>query len=120
MPTEDLWMQQPATRPPQTYHYSPAKMMATLDYLEMVALSTMFERWALTEESVTGDHRTQLIQWSSDLERIAVFCGPGWKASDPGEDVSLLAFLARRELRSRHWRQSPHPIGFELDRLRFA
>ena len=38
------------------------RAMATLDFVEMVALSEMFERWALTEEDVDPERRTRLME----------------------------------------------------------
>ena len=55
-------------RPPRpvTYGVDIDHAMATLGYREMVALAGMFERWALTEEKIDGERRTQLIEMSAD------------------------------------------------------
>ena len=86
---------------PITYVVDVARALASLDHDEMMALAAMFERWALTETDIDSELRTKLIQWSSDYAAIAAFAGVGWKAGDPSGSPSLLAFVARRELRSR-------------------
>jgi hypothetical protein len=73
--------------------------METLDHAEMIALAVMFERWALTEEKISADRRTQLIQWSADYEAIADHVGPGWQASNPAPDMDVMRFIARMELK---------------------
>jgi hypothetical protein len=79
----------------------PLRALETLDYVEMLALAEMYERWALTEENVSGEQRTKLIQWSSDYEQIAEFIGPGWRASNPESPPGLIAFLAKQEASAR-------------------
>jgi hypothetical protein len=86
---------------PTTHHIDVVVAMATLDFIEMVALSEMYERWAFTEPKLDGDQRTKLIQWSCDYERIAEFCGQAWKASAPEVDSGAIAFVARLEARAR-------------------
>ena len=86
---------------PLTYHVDVDQALETLDHDEMLALAGMFERWALTETRITGEHRTQLIQWSVDYEAIAAFAGPGWKATEEPGLVSLVQFIARGELSCR-------------------
>lgn len=88
-------------RPPATYSVSVADAMDSLDYGEMLALSEMFERWALTETKVDDQHRTELMQWSIDYEAIAKFAGPSWQAAKPEATNGLIPFIARRELRGR-------------------
>ena len=78
-----------------THSINVDRAMATLDYEEMVALSEMYEDWALNEEKLDPDQRTKVILWSADYERIAEHVGPGWKASAPEEPPDLIAFLAR-------------------------
>lgn len=85
---------------PYTHVVDIDQALETLDHAEMVALSEMFERWALTEHTIDSERRTQLIQWAADYERIAEYCGPDWAATDPREPPSLLPFVARRELRA--------------------
>ncbi len=87
---------------PVTYGVDVDHAMATLGYREMLALAGMFERWALTEENVDGDQRTRLIEWSCDYEAIAAWAG--WRATDPPEPESLVAFVARKELEARQRR----------------
>ncbi|MBX3562474.1 MAG: hypothetical protein KF780_11760 [Sphingomonas sp.] len=84
-----------------THHVDVDQALATLDYREMVALSKMFERWALNEENITDERRTDLIKWSADYEALAAFAGSDWIATDPTEPPSLIVFMARRELASR-------------------
>jgi hypothetical protein len=90
----------PANKP-DTYAVDVDQALETLDYQEMVALSEMFERWALTETKIDSERRTQLIQWSADYERIAEFCGSAWTATEPEEPPSAMPFIARIELRAR-------------------
>ena len=94
MPTES------PERPP-TYRVDVQQALDTLDHVEMVALADMFERWALTEETITGEHRTMLIEMASDYEAIANFCGQDWRASDPPHDQDIIAFVAASEARAR-------------------
>jgi hypothetical protein len=85
---------------PQTFVIDPARAMATLDYPEMLALALIYEHWALTEERISGEHRTRLVEWSSDFEAIAGHCGLGWRATDPESPPDLIAFIARFEARA--------------------
>ena len=87
-------------RPPRpvTYGVDIDHAMATLGHREMLALAGMFERWALTEEKFDGDQRTRLIEMSADMEAVAAWVGPQWRATDPAKPESLLAFIARKEL----------------------
>lgn len=86
---------------PLTHHVDVEQALATLDYREMAALSEMFERWALTEEKISDERRTDLIKWSADYEALAAFAGTDWVAADPTEPPGLIVFIAQRELASR-------------------
>jgi hypothetical protein len=90
----------PDFEPPHTYHVDVQHAINTLDYVEMVALSEMFERWALTSENLDGSYRTRLIQGSVDYEAIADACGLGWRALDPGDPIGLIPFIAAIEARA--------------------
>jgi hypothetical protein len=81
---------------PVTYRVDVGAALASLNHSDMTALAGMFHRWALTEESISPDQRTVMIEWSADYERIAAFCGPNWKASEVRRGV--MAFLAQAEL----------------------
>jgi hypothetical protein len=87
-------------RRPVTHRANVDRAMATLDHIEMVALSNMFERWAPTEERITPDHRTMLIELCADYGRIAEFCGEGWMAPEPENPPDAIAFMARAEARA--------------------
>ena len=91
-------MSEQRTKPP-THHVDVEHALATLDHRQMLALAEMFERWALTEESIDGAQRTKLIQWSADYDAVAEFAGADWIATDATEQ-SLLSFIAKLELRS--------------------
>lgn len=80
---------------PQTHVIDVQRAMATLDYAEMVALAELYSDWALNEANLDGNQRTKLIQWSTDYERIAAFCGASWKASMPEYPPDAIAFIAR-------------------------
>ena len=84
----------------QTHVTDVDRALETLSHSEMIALSSMYERWALTELKITPEQRTMLVQWSSDYERIAAFAGPTWEASAPEDGTDAIAFVARLELRS--------------------
>lgn len=84
---------------PATHVIDVDRAMATLDFVEMVALSEMYERWGLTEDRLDPEHRTKLMQWSADYERIAAYSGFDWQATDPESPPDLIAFLAREEVR---------------------
>ncbi|HYD12862.1 MAG TPA: hypothetical protein VEC11_08440 [Allosphingosinicella sp.] len=88
------------TPPVVTHHVNVQQALETLDYDEMLALSSMFQRWALQEVSLNGEQRTKLMQWSADYEQIAAFAGSGWIASDPSAEPDAMAFTARLELKS--------------------
>ena len=90
----------PAAAPLVTHHVNVQQALETLDHDEMMALSRMFQRWALEEVRLDGEQRTKLMQWSSDYERIAESAGPNWRASDPGAEPDAMAFTARLELSS--------------------
>ena len=85
-----------------TYCVNPEWARAELDYADMVALSGMFRRWAIYEsdESITPEHRTWLIEYSADFERIAEWVGEGWRATEPSEQLPLIKFIADWERRS--------------------
>ncbi|HEY5711990.1 MAG TPA: hypothetical protein VIT38_08850 [Allosphingosinicella sp.] len=85
---------------PHTYHVDVQHAINTLDYVEMVALSEMYERWALTSETLDGSYRTKLIQWSVDYEAIADACGLGWRALEPDDPIGLIPFIAAIEARA--------------------
>lgn len=84
--------------PPATYRISVDTGCNELDHEEMLAASGLFRRWAVQEE-VDPSARTQLILWSADLERIATWAGPGWKAAGPSP-WSYLKIVANVERRS--------------------
>ena len=90
-----------AKRVPVTHSVPVLEAMELLDHIEMVALSEMFARWALTEERLEPHNRTKLIQLSSDYERIAVFAGEGWRAQRSESPQPLIVFTAIREARAR-------------------
>ena len=83
---------------PVTHIVDVDRAMETLDFVKMVALSEMFERWALTEEKAAPEQRTKLVQWSADYELIAAYAGFSWQASNPESPPDLIAFIARREV----------------------
>ena len=56
---------------PITYMVDIDFALEELDHADMVALSHMFQRWAIDEENIEPENRTELIQWSADLERLA-------------------------------------------------
>jgi hypothetical protein len=66
----------------------------------MVALSHMFQRWAIDEENIEPENRTELIQWSADLERLAGWVGESWRAVAPSSEMPLVKFIAIQERRS--------------------
>ena len=82
---------------PQTHIVAVQQAMATLNYDEMLALSDMYERWVFTEERLTPEQRTRLIQLCADYERIAEYVGCDWTARDPGSGVDAIQFVARLE-----------------------
>jgi hypothetical protein len=89
--------------------------MAKLDYGEMVALSEMFADWAFNEERLDDVQRTKTLQMSADYERIAAYCGPGWKAREPVDEPHLMQFLARWCMATAgKARGSPAPSGLPL------
>jgi len=84
--------------PPLTHSTDPETVRDELDYEDMVALSGMFRRWAVYEPRFTPEQRTGMIAWSADLERLASWLGPGWRAANPTlGDTHVLKFLARLE-----------------------
>jgi hypothetical protein len=84
-----------------THRVNAEQALDTLDYQEMEALAAMFERWALTDDSIDPEERTRLIQLSSDYEHIADFAGPQWTARKPGAHTDAIQFVAREELENR-------------------
>lgn len=82
-------------QPPFTHHVDVKQAMETLDHGEMVALAEMFGNWAINEEGLDDDQRTKVLMWSADYERVAAFAGKAWRASMPGNAVSLVQFVAR-------------------------
>ena len=47
---------------------------------------------------VSSEQRTRMIAWSADLERLASWVGPDWRAANPTlGDTHFLKFLARLE-----------------------
>lgn len=93
-------MHRPKIQPefPWTHHCDVGSMMEQLDHHEMTALAAMFERWAITEPEICPDVRTKLIQWSTDLERVAAYCGREWRATG-ATAPTFLQFVAREELK---------------------
>jgi len=84
-------------RTPVTHHVSVDDAVATLSREDMVALTDMFCRWALTEGDMSPENRTRLMQMSADYEQIAAFVGPGWQPRDDGcsDAMSFVADLER-------------------------
>jgi hypothetical protein len=68
-----------------------------LDYADMVALSGMFRRWAVRDDGLSPEDRTDFIMYSADYERLAEWVGPNWRASEPSEAVPLTKFMATIE-----------------------
>jgi hypothetical protein len=84
--------------PPVTHSTDPYTVRDELDYEDMVALSGMFRRWAVYEARFAPEQRTRMIAWSADLERLASWVGPDWRAANPTlGDTHFLKFLARLE-----------------------
>jgi hypothetical protein len=61
----------------------------------MTALAELYEEWALTEERISPEQRTRLIQLSSDYERIAESVGAEWAPELTGGRVDAVQFIAR-------------------------
>jgi hypothetical protein len=76
----------------------PVRTSENLDYAEMISLAEALGRWAITSLSLSPSARTELIQWSSDLERIAAWCGPKWRAPYPSCPETILKATARKLL----------------------
>ena len=85
---------------PETYHVDVLNAINTLNYVEMVAPSELFERWALSEDNLDGSYRTKLIQWSVDYAAIADACALGWRALAPEDPIGAIPFLAAIEARA--------------------
>lgn len=85
------------TQLPTTHSVDVEQAMESLNYEEMQALAELYVGWAFNEENIDADWRTKLIQWASDYEAIANFCGSDWKATSalPGE---MMGFMARMAL----------------------
>ena len=66
-------------------------LTSELDYADMIALSEMCRQWAVYEAGLTPERRTRMIKYSADLERIAEWVGPRWKATDRPAKPPLLA-----------------------------
>ena len=58
------------------------------------------ERWAIDEENIEPGNRTELIQWSADLERLAGWAGESWRVVAPSSKMPLVKFIAIQERRS--------------------
>jgi hypothetical protein len=87
---------QPSPEPPVTYSADAEAVRDELDCEDMIALSGMFCRWAIYEAKIMSEERTRLIAWSADFERLAVWVGKGWRATNPPEKP-LLKFMATME-----------------------
>lgn len=85
----------------RTYEVDPQRALAVLGYTKMLALAGIFERWALTEDTINPDQRTTLMRMSADYEAIAKYCGPAWKAINAEDTDDPMLFLAGSELCSR-------------------
>jgi hypothetical protein len=85
--------------PPTTYRVDPGSASDELDYVDMVALSDMFCRWAINEDpdKITPERRTWPIELSADYERIAEWVGPDWRAANPSDESSIMKFLEVQE-----------------------
>ena len=98
--------------PPLTHSTDPDTVRDELGYEDMVALSGMFRGWAVYEPRFTPEQRTGLIAWSADLERLAVWVGPGWRAANPAlGDTHVLKFLARLERDVINLQHAKHWLG---------
>jgi hypothetical protein len=82
-------------RPPPKLHECDPSLCEELDYEDMIALSGLFRQWALYESKFSPEQRTRLMACSADLERLAQWVGEGWRASDPPQEMPMLAFLAK-------------------------
>lgn len=83
---------------PATYVMDPEQVSDNLDYVEMIVLAEAFAQWALTSPMLSPSARTELIQWASDIEGIAAWCSPGWKAPYPQYPETVLKVTARKLL----------------------
>ena len=84
--------------PPTTYSTDPVQTSENLDYAEMVVLAEAFSRWATTSQALSPSARTDFIRWASDLERIASWCGPEWRAPYSRYPETVLKACARKLL----------------------
>jgi hypothetical protein len=108
---------QPLPEPPVTYSTDAEAIRDELDYEDMVALSGMFRRWAVYEPRFTPEQRTEMIAWSADLEGLASWLRPGWRAANPTlGDTHVLKFIARLEREASgviNVRHAKHWLGLE-------
>lgn len=85
---------------PVTYGTDPVGQAANLDYAEMVVLARALERWALSSDDLDPSARTELLSISVDLEIIADWVGPEWKAPYPRHPTTVTKATARKLMRT--------------------
>jgi hypothetical protein len=95
---------------PATYRVAIEWACEELDYADMIALSGLFRRWAVHVEGISPEHRTRLIQYSADYERIAAWVGNRWRASNPSDRPPVTKFIATIE------RQTDNVVDLGLKR----
>ena len=96
---------------PRTEQIDAHRALETLDYAEMVALSELFDSWALGEPDIDEQRRARLLAWSVDYAVLAEYCGPEWRASRRDDPPDLIAFIARQALRSNGADEADHERG---------
>jgi hypothetical protein len=85
--------------PPLTHEANPFQMAENLDGAELAILAVAFRTWALSDLDLRPLARTALMLASADFERIVIWVGPDWKATNPIYPPTVLKYLAGMLLR---------------------
>jgi hypothetical protein len=98
---------------PATHLVDAIHALETLDHGALSALAALFHEWAFHDSNLNPDQRTQVLLWSIDYENLANYCGPDWRAPNPGSEPDARQFIARHAMRmvrdSRLSRVEPRP-----------
>jgi hypothetical protein len=91
----------PQLPPSATHIIEPEIAADRYDHLEMVALARFYDRWARLSERLSPESRSELLLWSADLERIAAWVGPHWRAPNAPFPITAGKFFAKMEIAAR-------------------
>ena len=80
------------------------RALDALGYVDLICLSERLRHWALTEDQITADQRTDLMLMAVDYERLSESCGMLWKPRAPNPKRDFMRFIANARERPKERR----------------